>query len=189
MKPCQQNRKLIAWLALDALDAPKAATLRDHIALCEGCRSYWEGLSRLTEGLASAAPDSDIEASESFHRRLAQKLRASESRSVLHNLRAWLAGAARNWQVALPAAVAVAIALLGAVAWRSYWAPSRPMPPTVVSVPDFESELAPTMANYRMVAGRSLEELSELLTRHGNRSLPRAPMYTISRSQPVEASF
>jgi hypothetical protein len=40
MKPCAKNRKLIAWLALGALEARRAAALRAHLALCEGCRQY-----------------------------------------------------------------------------------------------------------------------------------------------------
>jgi hypothetical protein len=191
MKPCSRNRKRIAWLVLDALDAPQAAALRDHLARCEGCRRYWEDLSHTTEALTSASPDSSLEASESFHRRVAEKLQAVESGSVLDNLTAWLGGAMRNRRVALPAMAVAAIALIVVVASRYYPDRSRPVQPTVqvASASNSESELAPTIANYQRVANQSLEKLSELLTRQGDRSLPQAPVYTISSSEPANASF
>ena len=92
MKPCSRNRKLIAWLALDALDAREAAALRDHLSVCEGCRRYWEGTSKVTEALASAQPDSELEASEFFHRRVAERLQEVESRSILKSWRRGFAG-------------------------------------------------------------------------------------------------
>ena len=191
MKPCSQNRKRIAWLVLDALDDRQAAALRDHLALCENCRRYWEDLARLTAGLACAAPDSTLEASESFHRRVAEKLRAAESGSLLDILEARLGAALRNWRVVLPTTAAVATALFAVVALRLQPGASRPVPHTVqvVSASGPESELAPTIANYEMIAHQSLEKLSELLTRQGNKSLPRAPVYTISSLEPAEASF
>lgn len=191
MKPCSKNRKLIAWLALDALGARKAAALRDHLALCEGCRRYWEEMSNVAEGLASAAPDSNLEASEFFHHRVAEKLQAVESSSVLENLAAWLRGTMLNWRVALPAIAVLVIALFAMVAPRHH--PGRsvqaPLTVQVVSASSSESDLAPTIANYQMVANQSLEKLSELLTKQGNKSLPPAPVYTISSFELANASY
>jgi hypothetical protein len=191
MKPCFKNRKLIAWLALDALDARKVAALREHLALCEGCRRYWEEISTVADGLASAAPDSNLEASEVFHHRVAKELQAVESNSVMENLRAWLRGALLNWRMAVPAIAVVVIALLAMVAPRHHPALSLPVPPVVqvVSASGSGSDLAPTIANYQMVANQSLEKLSELLTRQGNKRLPPAPVYTISSLEVVNASF
>lgn len=182
MKPCSRNRKLIAWLALGALDARKAAALREHFALCEGCRRYWEEISNVTETLASAQPDSELEASECFHRKVAAKLQTVEVSSVLEDLAAWLPGSILNWRVALPAIAVLAIAVLAMVAPRHHPAASVSAPPAAqaVSASDSESDLAPTIGNYQMVANQSLEKLSELLTRQGNKNLPPAPIYTAS---------
>jgi xanthine dehydrogenase iron-sulfur cluster and FAD-binding subunit A len=189
MKPCSRNRKLIAWLALDALDARRAVALRDHLARCAGCRRYWEDVSAAAEELASAAPDSLLEASECFHHQVAEKLQAVEPGSVLENL--WLRGTMLNWRVALPAIAVVVIALFAMVAPRHPPAPSLPGPATVqvVSGSSSGTDLAPTIANYQMTAKRSLESLSELLTTQGNKSLPPAPIYTASSLQLGNAWF
>jgi predicted Fe-S protein YdhL (DUF1289 family) len=180
MKPCSKNRKLIAWLALDALDARNAAALHDHLALCEGCRRYWEEISNVTAGLASATADSKLEASESFQHRVAEKLRAVESSSVLENVAAWVRGLRLNWRVALPAIAVLVMVLFAVVGPRHHPAHSMPAAPAlqVVAATGSGSDLAPTIANYQMIAGQSLERFSELLTRQGNKSLPPAPVYT-----------
>jgi hypothetical protein len=190
MKPCSKNRRLIAWLTLDALDARKAAVLRDHLAHCDGCRRYWEEISKVTDGLAAAVPDSNLEVSEFFHHRVAEKLRAQTS-SLLENLTAWLCGSMIDWRVALPAIAALVITLFAMVAPRHHPALPRRVPPHAQAVPESSSvsDLAPTLANYQMVAGQSLDKLSELLNRQGNKSLPPAPVYTISSFEPGDAPF
>jgi hypothetical protein len=191
MKPCARNRKLIAWLALDALPARKAAALRKHLARCEGCHRYWEEVSSVMEGLAATAPCPELEASEHFHRRLTAKLRAVESSSGLEDLAAWLRGSMPSWRVALPALALALSALLAVVASRQHpaVAPSRPLAVETALNSASGSDLAPTLANYRMVANQSLENLSELLTRQGNRPLPPAPVYTVSGLEPAKAQF
>ena len=191
MKPCSKNRKLIAWLALDALEARKAAALRDHLALCEGCRRYWEEISNVAEGLASAAPDSKLEASEYFHHRVAEKLQAVESSSILETLAGWLGGRRLNWRVALAGMAALGIALFAMVAPHNHSSLPPPATPTaqVASASSSESDLAPSIANYQMIANQSLEKLSELLTRQGNKSLPPTPLYTASSFQLADGSF
>jgi hypothetical protein len=182
MDPCTKNRKLIAWLALNALDAQKAARLREHLALCEGCRHYWEEISNVAEGLATAAPNSNLEASDVFLRRMAEKLEVVQSSSGLEDLLAWLRGSMLNWRVALPAIAVLVIALFAMVARQHHPVPSRPASPTVQveSGSGSEGDLAPTIANYQMIASQSLEKLDELLTRQGNKPLPPAPVYTVS---------
>ena len=191
MKPCSRHRKLIAWLALGALDARKAAALRDHLARCEGCRCYWEEISNVTQGLASAPPDSKLEASEFFHHRVAENLQAVKSVSGWKNLAAWLRGTMLNWRVAVPATAVMVITLSAIIALRHPPVPSPVAPPTVQveSASGAGSDLSPTIANYQMVANQSLEKLSELLTRQGNKSLPPAPVYTASSFETAIAPF
>lgn len=188
MKPCSRNRKLITWLALDALDDRRASALRDHLDHCAGCRRYWEEVLDVTEKLA--VPDSDLEASDFFHRRLVEKLRA-ESSSALEILVAQLRGRRLNWRVVLPAAAVLVIGLAVIFTSRHPPAVSLPGPATVqvASSSNAGSDLAPTIANYQMVASQSLEQLDELLTRQGNKPLPPAPIYTPSGLVLANAPF
>ena len=80
MKPCAQNQKLIVWLTLNTLDARQTRQLRTHLETCEGCRRYLAEISNVTERLAEQE-NLDIQASESFHRRVAGKLRAAKPNS------------------------------------------------------------------------------------------------------------
>jgi hypothetical protein len=191
MKPCSRNRKQIAWLALDALDAGKTAALREHLGHCEGCRRYWEEISNVTERVSAAAPDSALEPSVSFHRRVVNKLPAVGPGSVLENLAAWLRGPMLNGRVALPAIAVLVIALVALIAPRHPPAFSPPAPPMVQmgSVTGSGSDLAPTVANYQVIANQSLKKLDELLTRQGNKPLPPAPVYSIWSFGPASASL
>jgi hypothetical protein len=56
--------------------------------------------------------------------------------------------------------------------WREDWRQPRPIP-----------------ALRQMIANQSLEKLSELLARQGNKNLPPAPLYTASSFQLAEGSF
>jgi hypothetical protein len=188
MKPCSRNRKRIALLALDALDARKATALRDHLAVCEGCRGYWEEISSVTKNLATSEHGSNLEASSFFHRAVSEKLHAVQSNSILENLAAWSRELTLNWRVALPAATALAIALLAIVAAR-HSAPSRSAPRMDQAASSSANDPAPTIANYRIIAGQSLQKLDELLTRQGNKPLPPAPIYTASGLVLVNAPF
>ncbi len=176
MKPCSKNRKRIAWLALDALDASQAAALRDHLALCEGCRRYAEEMSNTVRALTATAEGSEPEASASFHRRVAERLEAAESPSVLESLHRWLGGSMLNWRVALPAIAVLGIVLVALVTSREPPADSPLAQPAVQVASSSRDDLAPTLANYQMIACQSLDKLDELLTRQGNKSLPPAPV-------------
>jgi hypothetical protein len=191
MKPCSKNRKPIAWLAMDILELREAAALRDHMAHCEGCRAYSEELSGVTERLAAANPNSNLEASAFFHQRVSENLRAAEPGSVLKNLVAWLRGSALNWRVATPATAALVIALLAIVAVRHQSPPSQTalhVEPVVSTSPP-GSDPAPTIANYQIAAGQSLAALDDLLTRQGNKPLSPAPIFTASDAVLANASF
>jgi hypothetical protein len=191
MKPCSKNRKLIAWLVLGMLDAQKTAALLGHLALCEGCRRYRDVMLDISGKLMAAEPDSNIQVSESFHRRVAEKLQAVNSGSTLAGLAAHFRETMINWRVVLPATAALVMAIFGLITLRQHPVVSPPAPSTVqaASASDPDMDLAPTIANYQMVANQSLEKLDELLTRQGNKRLPPAPIYTASMYNPVNASF
>jgi len=180
MKPCAQNRKLIAWLALNALDAQQARQLQAHLETCEGCRRYLAEISNVTEKLAAAETNSAVQASENFHRKVAGRLRSAKPDSLGEIVATYLARL--NWRVALPAVAALVVVGVTVAIWRQ--------PPEVSSSPrtgiqtasvsDADNDLAPTIANYQRVANQSLDKLDALLTRQGNRALPSMPIYTAS---------
>lgn len=183
MKPCSKQKKAITWLALGALETEDSTALRAHLAHCEGCRAYFEQLSNVTDKLASAAPDSSIEASEHFLRGAARKLQLAQSSSTFRNLSTWFHHSMLSWRIALPVVATLVIALTLLLPSRKH--PVNPQPLTMpiaqVQRPsNSDTDLEPTVANYQMVASQSLEQLSVLLTKQGNKSLPPAPIYTAS---------
>jgi anti-sigma factor RsiW len=191
MKPCAQNRKLIAWLASNALDARQTRQLQVHLETCEGCRRYLAEISNVTERLAAAEENPDVQASESFHRKVAGRLRTAKPDSLGKILAAYLRGILLNWRVALPAIAALVV--VGVIV------ANLPQPPRVspssragtqtALVSDADNDLAPTIANYQRVANQSLDKLDELLTRQGNRALPSMPIYTASTLGLANESF
>ena len=190
MKPCSTHRKLIAWLALDALDVQEAVDLRAHLETCEGCRRYLEEISNVAERLIAAETEPEIPPSEFFHQRVVGRVRAEESGSFSETVVARLRAMLLNWRVVLPVigATAVVIAVWSVFGPR----PGVPLPaPTGVQAAltsNPKHDLDPTISNYQMVANRSLEELDELLTRQGNRNPPPTQLYTASTLQRANAS-
>jgi len=190
MKPCFNNRKLIAWLAVDALDDRQTRSLRAHLETCEGCRRYLAEISNVAQKLSAAAIPPNIHAAESFHQRVLGALRAEETASAWETLLARLRATLLTWRVVLPTvgATALAIVALSLVARH----PVAPVPaPTVaraVLTPNAKSNLDPTISNYRTVANRSLEQLDELLIRQGNRNPSPSPLYTASSLSQANAS-
>jgi len=181
MKPCSNNRKPIAWLAIGALDAGQERTLRTHLESCEGCRSYLEEISTITQKLAATEVRSEIQTSESFHQKVADALRPQRTISAWPNSLATLRGVWLNWRVALPAIGATALLVAALSVFVRH--PNAPSPsPTRVEVVSVKTkaDLDPTVLNYQMVANRSLENLDELLTRQGNRNPAPAQIYTAS---------
>jgi anti-sigma factor RsiW len=182
MKPCAKNQKLIAWLLLGALDERQARDLRAHLETCETCRAYRTELAAVTDQLAAAKEGSEIQASESFHQRLVGRLGREESASLWESMAANLRTVSLNWRAALTVtgAVAAAVALLFlSVGGRGVSAPPQsafkagPVP----REQGVHVDLAPTLANYQMVANQSLEQLDDLLTRQGNRNPPPVPVF------------
>ena len=206
MKPCSCNRKLIAWLALGELDASHEADLRAHIQCCDECRRYLHELSSVTETLTTGELTRDIEASQSFHRRVVAGLRAERSRWSWTDLAVQLGAARLGWRAALSllGTTALVVALLS-VLWRQPGLPG-PAPARVLAVlppgprnhltPTISNyqkasithhasriimnDLSPTISNYQRVANRSLDELDDLLTRQDSRRSSPTRFYTAS---------
>ncbi|MHB8520288.1 MAG: anti-sigma factor family protein [Limisphaerales bacterium] len=182
MKPCSSNRKLIAWLAIDALDARRERVLRAHLETCDGCRRYLEQVSNVTERLIAAQSDPDVRASDSFHQRVVDALRAESSASVWETVAAPLRASRLNWRAALTVigATAVLIAAVSLFIRRPgvAWPPSTGVQLRLAQGTKREPD--PTISNYQAVANQSLEKLDELLTRQGNRNPSSSPVYTAS---------
>jgi anti-sigma factor RsiW len=191
MKPCAQNQKLIAWLVSNALEAQQARQLQAHLETCEGCRGYLAEISNVTERLAVAETNPDIQASESFHRKVAGRLRAAKPDFIGEILAAHLRGTLLNWRVALPAIAALVAVGVTVAIWRQPpdVSPSPRAGTQTASVSDADNDLAPTIANYQRVANQSLDKLDELLTKQGNRALPSMPIYTASTLGLAQESF
>lgn len=174
MKPCSGNRKLIAWLVAGALDAPTADALRAHLTTCETCRAYFGALTRITGNFRAVQPAGELPAS--LHRTVLQRIRRAHQTPAwamaLQQLRTFRSG----WRVALPLA-GTAIAIAAVLLLTRHPVPQLSQPPRVNSVRKSSPDLEPSIANYEWVAGQSLEQFDDLLTRQGAKSSP-APIYT-----------
>ena len=184
MKPCFKNRKLIAWLALDTLDAESATALREHLANCDGCRGYLNELSKVTATLSEAEIRSDLQAKESFHRRVVAGIKAQKSRSVKEKIREFLRATLLDWRVAVPAVCGFAVVLLSSLLMISQKPSESPLQSSSSTQRSAEhireADFAPTIGNYHMAANRSLESFDELLTEQAGKNVPSAPLYTAS---------
>jgi anti-sigma factor RsiW len=191
MKPCSQNRKLIACLVMDALEPREAQPLRLHLEKCETCRHYYEEVSHAAQKLNAFKPSTDIHASNAFHQRVMGALRAEERIPAWQMTLLQLQRALLNWRVALPVMGTAAIlitALCLSIRQPNVPAPTlasagNPVPNASVPKPDPE----PTISNYQTVANHSLEKLDELLTRQGTRTSSSTPVYTASSLAQVNA--
>ncbi len=175
MKPCRQNRKLISLLVSGCLDAREEAGLRAHLATCEECRSYFEKTTRTKECLVPMRVAEEIPASELLHRRIMSRLRAQPSQPSWARTVEALVQSCFGWRVALP----LALVLLAAI-WMVAVRTSKPSPPSAPALVD--ASLAPTLANYQMVADSSLDRLDQLITKQGQQNPPPAVVYTASGS-------
>jgi hypothetical protein len=180
MKPCRKNRKQIVWLAMDALDAAKAAELRAHFQRCEGCRLYFAEIAHLKQTLAVTGCAPEIEASESLHRRIMSAFRANQTRTAREPKFPGLWGLHTTWRTAVPAVCAVGIALviLAAAVWRHNNYPLAPTQTYLIRTPKVNTDILPTIANYRAVANQSLDELDELIAQQAKKPVPAPPRFT-----------
>ena len=188
MRPCSKNRKPIALLVSGAFDAQKASVLRAHFAHCENCRRYFEEISTVAERLALTAPDSTLQPSDLFHRRVVEKLRAVESPSFVETLTAWIRGSGLIWRVALPTLTLLFVGFIATLALRNTANVKNPAVPMASSSRP-ANDPAPTLANYQRIADQSLDELDELLTRQACRPLPPVSLFSASSSEPSNAPF
>jgi anti-sigma factor RsiW len=185
MKPCAANRQHIVWLKLNALEARAAAQLRAHLETCEGCRRYLAEISHVADRLSAPGTNPDIYATESFHRKVAGKLRTAKPDRLVEILRTWLGGGPWNIGRAWPALPVIAGLGLAGILVANWPKPAcvalrPPAGRQIVLSADAEEDLASTMANYQRVANQSLEKLDALLTRQAKRALPPMPVSTAS---------
>lgn len=194
MKPCSKTRKEIAFLVMDGRDVLSDPMLLRHLEACAGCRGYLAEMSGVVKNLRALEPNSDnsdIRASNAFHRGTLAALKVSgnrsrgevlrsQARSVLESL-----GYLLDWRIAAPtvsiAAVLIASVFIVARHPATVVAPSplisRAQPARLPS-PEIRDNSAPTVGNYEMAANQSLEKLDELITREGRRNPAPAPVYT-----------
>lgn len=181
MKPCASNRKLIVWLTLNTLGPRQTQQLRAHLETCAGCRQYLAEISHVSESLAAAEYHSDIEASETFHRKVAGKLRSAKTGSLAEIVTAYFRGITLKWRLAAPAVAALVIGIIVA---------TRPsVTPRATMASGADHDLEPTLANYQQAADQSLEKFDALLTRQSRQMSPPGPIYTVSTSAFGKESF
>ena len=177
MKPCFNKRKLIAWLAVDALDARAEDEVRAHLEICAGCRGYLAEISRVKERLAVAVPDSDISVSASFHPAVLARLEKLPSAPVWETVLAGWRAHPVAWRVALPLA-AVLLVLIRIGTWEA----PRSGKPGGVRVPMVAAEagfdLTPSIANYQQAISQSPDQLDALLTRQEKPMVNPLSVYT-----------
>jgi hypothetical protein len=139
-------------------------------------------MARVTTALNASAPSSDTQASEAFHRRVANAVRAEKTTSPWEETVDVLNGRVWNWRVALSgcAAVALGFALLSHFQQPTPIQISAVTIAPAVTVADPESDLEPSIRNYQIAANRSFEKLDELLTKQARQNPTFAPAYTAS---------
>jgi anti-sigma factor RsiW len=185
MSPCPKNRELIAELALGAMNAHAARELQAHIETCAGCRHYLRQISAVTKTLNAVEIRSDIQTSESFHRRVVRAVRAEARGSTWQSLLSQINGSLKNWRVALPLAgataaiVALSVFLLNSGSGRGHKSSATfGSQAQAALTPNMKSDVDPTVANYKRVANRSLEKLDDLLASQANRNPLSTPIFT-----------
>jgi hypothetical protein len=170
MNACKDKRKLISELALGALAPGEAQALQAHLESCVGCREYLGEVSQLSARLRAIAKGSDIEATEAFHQRLMRAVRNAGAKSKWEAIAGKLRVGPISWRWASGLggmAVVVTFVLLLFSRPSEVQRASVPGPPQTNQ--KLDGELSPSVANYRIAANRSLEQLDELLTQQANK--------------------
>ena len=183
MKPCLMRKKRIALLVVAGLDAEEARDLREHLQTCPGCQEYSKEVTEVCRdqrGAAGSLPD--IDAGETFHRRLQRRLDGEASRPALVHPRELLFRYFSRWQVVLPLVVVIALTwgLLSSERrnLRTGGAPVARNSSTGAVMDDSPyKDSLPTVSAYRSALNRSFEEFDELLNKNSAR--------TAARSEPV----
>jgi hypothetical protein len=178
MKPCSRNRKSLALLAANAMDAPVAGKLREHIIACPGCREYFNDISAIASRLSQPPEVSELETSERFHQILAGHICTVETVS----LPAYFAGFLLRFRILIPAAgIFLLVGIIAALSrspthGTSPSSDSRPATSTAI----VSEDISPTFANYQNAANQSFDQLDLLLTRQAREGPPAAQVYTAS---------
>jgi anti-sigma factor RsiW len=182
MKPCRRNRKRITWLAVDALDAAEAQKLREHIETCDECRCYFEAMTRLAERVESAQPGPEPGFSQRLHRRVLGALRSRQQRAGI--LSGLMNRMQPGWRFGLIGATAIAVAIVALLALQrpSHSVPVRPEHPQTTRPEVAGVDVDPTVANYRIAANHSFEQMDRLLQREANRTSASGRPYRASDS-------
>ena len=157
MKVCANNRKNLALLAIDALDAAEIARLQAHVASCGGCRAYLQEMEQVTENVR-VAESPEIDPSPFLHRRIRNRLLETRPHPVF------------PWRLLVPALAAMAFVMF--VLPRS----QKVALPPALSITSVHA-IDPTVLNYQMAANQSLEKLDAILTEQGNRALTPVSTY------------
>jgi predicted anti-sigma-YlaC factor YlaD len=169
MKPCFWRKSQLGLLAVGELDARPAQALREHLATCAGCRNYLASLSNVATTLAAVETTSDLRTSEAFHRKVLARVQRQATEPW------WRLSHLRDWRFALPAAAAGVVVLLVVVLRNGGGTPGPVNPAPIASASSMAANLPPTIANYRMAAGESAQELDDFLTELAEKSVPPAP--------------
>jgi hypothetical protein len=166
MNPCAKNKRRLAWMAADLLEADEAKALRAHLERCPGCRNYWQDLSDLSERLAKVKDLPEVDLPASFHGQVRQRIHELEKPSLLFqwasNLRHLLL------ERRLAAVTAAVIIGIGMLLWRQGLREEKqrnPRPDITVQRAAPPVTSPPTLASYRRAAEISLESLDALLTK------------------------
>ena len=169
MKPCSKQRKLIAWLAVRALDARQECNLRAHLNVCAGCRDYYQQVCDTAKNLAASDINAEIDPAPDFHHRVLNALRAEETTPAWEIFVERMTDRFLRWRVALPATGAMAVLLALLFLLGRDRNVSRPVTEAPHAFPpaNLRADLPPTFANYQMIANQSLDTLDELLLRQG----------------------
>ena len=182
MNACKDRQRLILEFALGTLPPAEAQALQAHLESCAGCREYLAEVSRLGARLRGSAQRSDIEATEAFHQRVMRAVRNAEARPKWEVIAGVLRVGPMNWRWA--ASGLGGLAVLVAVVLLLFLRPSETQhastPASGRHNQESAKELPPSVANYRIAANRSLEQLDELLTQQANKRGTSRQTFTAS---------
>ena len=182
MNPCPENQRPLAWMAAGALDAPTAATLREHLESCPRCRQYWESMAALSERLNSAElPQAQLP--DSFHARLVRKIHHDQNAAPVS---IWLAAVRQLWRhPGLATATAGAALALATLVWVQNHRENKEhttVPMAVHTIREAPPQRIPpsTLASYHQAANVSLENLDAVLAREVAPNRPTVETFTFS---------
>jgi hypothetical protein len=184
MKPCSKNRKPLALLAIDALEASRATELREHLEVCPNCRAYFDEIGNVAKSFSELSPEknSSLSTSASFHNKVVNAIRETEAGSFWSKLYDSLRSSPNFLRFAPGVVAAAMLVIIFAALLHPKPDIQQGIVPKATSPAAIKSDKlpSPTFSNYQLVASRSLEDLDQLLTRQSQRNLPVSPLYRAS---------